>query len=111
MHVLTISVAEKSSEYPNGRFPHAFESNPGQKLAFPSYCPADDDARAEYPLVLNGPYNGGINNNVKWGPDRVVYMHESGEVDNDGHPLADFCGIMTHTGADPANAFVLCTSS
>lgn len=101
---------KKSNQYPNGRFPHAFQMNKnGQSLNFLPGCPDNDDARAEYPLVANGPYNGGLNNN-KWGNDRVVYVHEPGEVDEDGHDKGTFCGVMTHTGASESGAFVLCTS-
>jgi hypothetical protein len=102
----TDSHPEKSSQYPNGRFPHPFTVNKGPVLGFPANCPANDD-RKEYPLVNNGPYNGGLNNN-KWGNERVVYMYENGEIDNDGHPQANFCGIMTHTGAAETGGFVLC---
>ena len=102
---------KKSAQYPNGRFPHAFTQNKnGVSLGFLPGCPDNDDIRAEYPLVTSGPYNGGLNNN-KWGQDRVVYTHEQGEVDEDGHPKATFCGVMTHTGASETGAFVLCTSS
>ncbi|KAL9073129.1 MAG: hypothetical protein Q9161_003183 [Pseudevernia consocians] len=102
---------KKSNLYPNGRFPHAFTSNPnGQSLSFLPNCPDDDDDRQEYPLIANGPYNGGISNNNKWGNDRVVYVFEEGEIDNDGHPLATFCGVMTHSGASDSSSFVLCTS-
>lgn len=67
---------KKSTQYPNGRFPHAFTSNKnGVAVGFPDYCPENDDLRKEYPLVKNGPYNGGISNNNKWGNDRVVYMY------------------------------------
>lgn len=58
--------------------------------------------------MLNGPYNGGISNNVNWGPDRVVYMHEAGEVDDEGHFHGIYCGVMTHTGASASGSFVLC---
>lgn len=102
---------KKSTEYPNGRFPHAFTSNSnGQSLPFLPGCPDGDDDRDEYPLIANGPYNGGISNNNKWGKDRVVYVYEAGETDDDGHPMATFCGVMTHTGASDSSSFVLCTS-
>ncbi|KAI9680486.1 MAG: hypothetical protein M1817_003926 [Caeruleum heppii] len=98
----------KDNLYPNGRFPHPFTlNNNGPELDF-NDCPDNDDARIEYPLVKNGPYNGSPNNNVKWGPDRAVYTHEPGEVDYQGNGVAKFCGIMTHTGAGDSSAFVLC---
>lgn len=57
-------------------------------MPFPSYRPADDDTRVEYPLVLDGPYNGGISNDVNLGPDRVMYMQEKGEIEFEGHDHA-----------------------
>lgn len=105
------SRGKKSKEYPNGRFPHAFTANNnGNSLNFLPGCPDGDDDRQEYPLVANGPYNGGISNNNKWGNDRVVYMFEEGEEDDDGHPKGTFCGVMTHSGASDSTSFVLCTS-
>lgn len=103
---------KKSKEYPNGRFPHAFTANSnGQSLNFLPGCPDGDDSRHEYPLVANGPYNGGISNNNKWGNERVVYMHEPGEVDEvENHYKGTFCGVMTHSGASDSSSFVLCTS-
>lgn len=102
------SPPEKSNQYPNGRFPHSFEINGAGPLAFPSHCPDKDSDRKEYPLVANGPYNGGLSN-TNWGQARVVYMHEAGEVDFRGHDVATFCGVMTHDGA-PQGSFVLCSS-
>ncbi|KAK7936172.1 hypothetical protein PG985_001667 [Apiospora marii] len=77
----------------------------GHQLNFPSYCPEDTD-RMEFPLFHNGPYDGG-KNNQKQGDERVVYFYEPGEVDNNGHAKATYCGIMTHVGA-ASGGFVLC---
>ena len=95
-------------KYPKGRFPHAFTFNPNKAppLDFPADCPGGDNDQASYPLVHNGPFNGGPTNN-RFGKDRVVYVYEEGQVHGDGHDLAAFCGLMTHTGA-PKGAFVLC---
>ncbi|KAI1745288.1 hypothetical protein F4680DRAFT_401694 [Xylaria scruposa] len=89
------------------KYPHAFDNDDskGHKLNFPSWCPADKN-RQEFPLINNGPYDGG-KNNVKQGDERVVYYYEDGEVDNDGHAMAYYCGIMTHVGA-PSGGFLLC---
>jgi len=97
---------KKSKEYPKGRFPHSYTAT---EFTFNNDCPSDDN-RQEYPLVSNGPYNGGISNNKKWGNDRVVYYHEPGEVDEvEGHPVGYFCGAITHSGASSSADFVQCT--
>ena len=40
----------------------------------------------------------------------MVYMHEMGEIDLEGHDHANSCDLMTHTGAPTAGSFVLCSS-
>lgn len=55
-----------------------------------------------YPLRLNGPYENG------WpGTERVVYIHEAGEVDDMGHSKAYYCGTITHVNAI-GNGFFPC---
>lgn len=90
------------------KYPHSFDhdDSKGHKLNFPSYCPEDKD-RMEFPLVKQGPYDGG-KSNTKQGDERVVYFYEDGEVDNNGHAKATYCGIMTHVGA-PKGGFLMCT--
>lgn len=89
------------------KYPHSFDhdDSKGHKLQFPAYCLEDKD-RMEFPLVLKGPYDGG-RNNAKQGDERVVYFYEDGEVDNNGHAKATYCGIMTHVGA-PTGGFRMC---
>ncbi|KAI1077654.1 hypothetical protein F5B20DRAFT_592692 [Whalleya microplaca] len=90
------------------KYPHTFDhdSSKGNTLKFPKECPENDDARKEYPLQVNGRYDGG-KNNVKQGDERVVYFHKDDETDIEGHALVYYCGIMTHVGA-PAGGFKLC---
>jgi hypothetical protein len=94
---------KKSTEYPTGRFPHSYEST---EYTFNGHCPADGN-RQTYPLIFDGPYNGGSNNN-KWGDHRVVY-YSKGEEAADGNPITYFCGGLTHEGAAETGQFVQCT--
>jgi hypothetical protein len=89
------------------KYPHPFDKDDskGVKLTFPKECPADD-SRYEYPLMNGSPYDGG-KNNVKQGEERVVFYYEDGEISYDGNPQVYYCGIMTHTGAQPGG-FLLC---
>lgn len=94
----------KSKQYPNGRFPHSYDST---DFTFNGDCPADEN-RQEYPLITDGPYNGGLSNK-NWGSHRVVYYREPGEIAPDGNPIVYFCGGITHEGAAAQNLFVQCT--
>lgn len=87
-------------------YPHSFENDDskGNKLSFPSWCPADT-SRYEFPL-MNPVYDGG-KNNVKQGDERVVYYWVPGDIDYEGNPNVQYCGIMTHVGA-PSGGFLLC---
>lgn len=96
---------KKSKQYPNGRFPHTYDST---QYTFNGDCPADAN-RQEYPLIADGPYNGGISNNVQWGNHRVVYYREPGQIGTDGHDLVYFCGGVTHEGAPTSSDFLQCT--
>ncbi|CZT20694.1 uncharacterized protein RCC_06552 [Ramularia collo-cygni] len=95
---------KKSKEFPTGRFPHSYTAT---EFTFNDNCPADDN-RQEYPLIKDGPYNGGISNNVQWGDHRVIY-YSKGEVAADGNPIVYFCGGLTHEDADDDGEFVQCT--
>ena len=53
-------------------------------------------------------YDGG-KNNVNQGDERVVYYWLPGDIDYEGNPNVQFCGLMTHVGA-PAGGFLLCQS-
>lgn len=97
-----IGRGKKSGTYPVGRFPH-FVIDTG--FDYGDNCPEDKN-RMEYPIVFDGPYNGGLRND-KYGPDRAVYYHEPGEVGNNGDPIGYYCGLITHTGA-PQGMFNQC---
>lgn len=88
-------------------YPEVFNNNDskGVTLQFPEACPVDDN-RFEYPLQKNTVYNGGKNNRPKT-QERVVYYQEEGEVDLEGHTKAYYCGVMTHSCAEPGG-FKLC---
>lgn len=86
---------KKSEAFPQGRFPHSYEDT---QYTFNGNCPADSN-RQEYPLVKDGPYNGGISGNNKWGDHRVIYYFK-GEEAPDGNPIGYFCGGLTHEGAE-----------
>ncbi|UNI25019.1 hypothetical protein JDV02_010727 [Purpureocillium takamizusanense] len=90
------------------KFPHAFDhdDSKGVKLHFPKHCPENDKHRQEYPLVKNGPYNGG-KNNKKYGDERVVFYYDGKAQGVDGHPLVYYCGLMTHEGA-AKGGFIQC---
>ncbi|GJN71073.1 ribonuclease domain-containing protein [Purpureocillium lilacinum] len=90
------------------KFPHAFDhdDSKGVKLHFPKHCPENDKNRQEYPLVKNGPYNGG-KNNKKYGDERVVFYYDGKAQGVDGHPLVYYCGLMTHDGA-AKGGFIQC---
>ena len=94
---------QKSNEFPKGRFPHSYTDT---QFDFGSDCPSDDN-RQEFPLVTNGPYNGGLNNK-KWGDHRVVYYYEPGEINEvNSNPVGYFCGTITHAGAETGK-FIEC---
>lgn len=93
---------KSSNQFPNGRFPHDYTDT---TFFFNGHCPADSN-RQEYPLIFNGPYNGGKKNN-KWGNHRVVH-YSKGEEAADGNPIVYFCGGITHEGAETGK-FVQCT--
>ncbi|USW54067.1 Putative ribonuclease/ribotoxin [Septoria linicola] len=95
---------KKSKEFPTGRFPHSYDST---QFSFSGNCPANGN-RQEYPLIKDGPYNGGISNNVQWGDHRVVY-YDNGEEAADANPIVYFCGGITHEGAPSKADFVQCT--
>lgn len=99
-----IGRGQKSKDFPVGRFPHKYDET---KFDFGKNCPPDDNHQ-EYPLITSGPYNGGISNNKQWGPDRVVYYHEPGEVGSNGDPIGYYCGSITHTGANEGE-FLQCS--
>jgi hypothetical protein len=75
-------------------YPHKFWSNDskGNTLVFPDECPEDRENKGEnrqsFPLVNNGPYNGGKNND-KYGDQRVIY-YWTGETTYDGNPIVFF---------------------
>ncbi|KAJ6151638.1 hypothetical protein N7470_007235 [Penicillium chermesinum] len=60
-----------------GNYPNPFDNDDskGNQLHFPAHCPEHDENRKEYPLVKNGPYNGGKNNR-KYGDERVVFYYD-----------------------------------
>lgn len=95
---------KKSKDYPNGRFPHDYIDG---DFTFNDNCPSDDYNRQEFPLIFDGPYNGGISNNVQYGLHRVVY-YDKGEEAVDGNPIVYFCGGVTHEGAEKGK-FLQCT--
>ncbi|KAL8762994.1 MAG: hypothetical protein Q9194_007439 [Teloschistes cf. exilis] len=88
------------------KYPHPFnnDDSKGNKLNFPSYCPADTN-RMEYPLQKTT-YDGG-KSNTNTGQERVVYYWNGSDEGVDGHPSVQYCGVMTHTGA-PTGGFLLC---
>ncbi|KAJ5247876.1 hypothetical protein N7468_002859 [Penicillium chermesinum] len=83
-----------------GNYPNPFDNDDskGNQLHFPAHCPEHDENRKEYPLVKNGPYNGGKNNR-KYGDERVVFYYDGASQGVDGHPLVYYCGLITHEGA------------
>ncbi|SMR52719.1 unnamed protein product [Zymoseptoria tritici ST99CH_1E4] len=83
----------KSDLWPTGRFPH---SNDEARHVFNGNCPADGN-RMTYPLIKDGPYNGGPRNK-KWGDHRVVW-YSKGEEAADANPIVYFCGGLTHEDA------------
>ncbi|MCJ1267424.1 hypothetical protein MMC22_007309 [Lobaria immixta] len=87
-------------------YPHPFDNDDskGNKLNFPSFCPADK-SRYEFPLKV--PVYDGGKNNVNQGDERVVYYWTPGDIDYEGNPNVQYCGIMTHVGA-PSGGFLLC---
>lgn len=93
---------KNSKEFPNGRFPHDYTA---ETFTFNGNCPADSN-RQEYPLIFDGPYNGGPRNN-KWGDHRVVHYSKD-EGAPDGNPIVYFCGGITHQGAEQGK-FQQCT--
>lgn len=93
---------KSSGEFPNGRFPHDYTA---ETFTFNGNCPADSN-RQEYPLIFDGPYNGGPRNG-KWGQHRVIH-YSKGEEAPDGNPIVYFCGGITHVGAEPGK-FTQCT--
>lgn len=95
---------QKSKKFPKGRFPHDFDDD---DFSFSDHCPPDNN-RQEYPLIADGPYNGGISGNKEWGNHRVIHYNK-GEVAADGNPINYFCGGVTHEGAETSADFVLCT--
>lgn len=54
--------------------------------------------RQEFPVVHDGPYNGGPNN-INTGDERVVYYWDKTNIAPDGNPIVYYCGLITHTGA------------
>ena len=62
------------------------------------------------PLSPMAPITEESQTTINGGNERVVYVREAGETDDDGHPKGTFCGVMTHTGASDSASFVLCTS-
>jgi hypothetical protein len=83
------------------KYPHKYPYNESKKvkLEFPKECPPKmGENRQEFPLIHNGPYNGGPNNE-KQGQERVVYYWDRTQVAYDGNPIVYYCGMITHTGA------------
>ncbi|MCJ1344623.1 hypothetical protein MMC31_002826 [Peltigera leucophlebia] len=99
-------ITTQHSLHTGNAYPHPFDNDDskGNKLNFPSFCPADK-SRYEFPLK-NPVYDGG-KNNVNQGDERVVYYWAPGDIDYEGNPNVQYCGIMTHVGA-PSGGFVLC---
>lgn len=95
---------KKSKKYPKGRFPHEYEDT---DFTFNDNCPADNN-RQTFPLIFDGPYNGGISTNDRYGPHRVVY-YDKGEEAADANPIVYFCGGLTHEGAANDGEFLQCT--
>ncbi|KAL8650761.1 MAG: hypothetical protein Q9210_003633 [Variospora velana] len=91
------------------KYPHKFDHNDskGNKLAFPDYCPEEDENRQEFPLVSPPPYDGG-KNNAKPGDERVVYYWTPGDIDYSDNPNVRYCGIMTHEGVQKGG-FRMCS--
>lgn len=89
--------------FKNGRFPHSYDDT---TYSFNGNCPADEN-REEYPLIKDGPYNGGLRN-TQYGDHRVIYYSNGGEAP-DGNPIAYFCGGITHEGATEEGKFLQCT--
>ncbi|KAK8113612.1 hypothetical protein PG984_014138 [Apiospora sp. TS-2023a] len=85
---------------------HDAHFHKGHHLDFPDWCPEDKDYRLSFPLKNNGPFDGG-DKSQSYGKERVVYWYE-GEVDEQGHSLARYCGIMTHKGGAEKGAFLMC---
>jgi len=91
------------------KYPHSFGNT--EDIALSSRCKQGDHDMYEYPPKTGTYYNGG-NQNKNQGPDRVVFLHGEGETDSvEGHWESIFCGVMTHTGANPSNNFILCADS
>ncbi|EST08459.1 Guanine-specific ribonuclease N1/T1 [Kalmanozyma brasiliensis GHG001] len=78
-------------------YPHAYYDEPSEGIEL--CCSDDGGGYSEFPLTNTGQaYYSTEDNYVSPGPDRVIYLTDSGE----------FCGTVTHTGAAKRNGFVQC---
>jgi hypothetical protein len=108
-HLVTRTNTFADSSPTEPKYPHSYPFNESKrvKLEFLAECPPRmGDKHQEFPIIHDGPYDGGPNNE-KYGDERVVYYWDQANVAYDGNPIVYYCGMITHEGAAPGG-FLKC---